>query len=100
VRADCLREQEHLAQQCVDIVAAAIEQIAGPLLATREAAVGAVAVAIGKVKAAAELTVRVNPADVSLLEPQRAQLAALTAAPAVHLQADTQVALVGCLVVS
>jgi flagellar biosynthesis/type III secretory pathway protein FliH len=100
VRADCLRQQEHLEQQCVDIVAAAIGQIAGPLLATREAAVGAVSAALGKVKAAAELTVRVNPGDVSLLEAQRAELAAVTAATALRLLPDPQVALGGCLIES
>jgi flagellar assembly protein FliH len=100
VRADCLRQQEQLAQQCVDIVAAALAQIAGPLLATREAVVGAVALALGKAKPAAELTLRVNPADVSLLETQRAALTAVTAASALHLLADAQVALGGCLIES
>jgi flagellar assembly protein FliH len=100
VRADCLREQERLAQQCVEIVAAALAQIAGPLLATREAAVGAVAAALSKAKPAVELTVRVNPADLSLLEAQRAALAAVTAAPTLHLLADAQVVLGGCLVES
>jgi flagellar assembly protein FliH len=100
VRTDCLREQERLAQQCVEIVAAALAQIAGPLLATREAAVGAVAAALGKAKPAAELTVRVNPADLSSLEAQRAALTAVTAAPTLHLLADAQVALGGCLVES
>jgi flagellar assembly protein FliH len=98
VRAECLRAQDQLAQQCVEIVAAAIGQIAGPLLATREAAVGAVAAALAKVKAAAELTVRVNPADLPSLEEQRAKLAAVTAASHLHLLADAQVALGGCLI--
>jgi flagellar biosynthesis/type III secretory pathway protein FliH len=98
VRADCLREQTRLEEQCVEIVVAAIAQIAGPLLATRAAAVGAVAAALSKAKAAAELTVRVNPTDLSLLEEQRSELAALTATPTLHLLGDAQVALGGCLI--
>ena len=100
VRTECLREQEQLAQQCVEIVATAIAQIAGPLLATHEAVVGAVMAALGKVKAAAELTVRVNPADLPMLEEQHAQLTAVTAATTLHLVSDAQVTLGGCLIES
>lgn len=99
VRAECLRAQGHLAAQCVEIVAAAIAQIAGPLLATREAATGAVLTALSRAKAAPELTVRVNPAEFALLETQHAQLAA-SAATSLQLIADSQVTLGGCLIES
>jgi flagellar biosynthesis/type III secretory pathway protein FliH len=93
------REQARLAALCVDIVAVALGKIAGPLLATREAAYSAVAEALGKAKAGHELTVRVNPSDLSGLQAQHAQLSALLCAP-LQLVADPQVVLGGCVIES
>jgi flagellar assembly protein FliH len=56
--------------------------------------------ALSRAKAAAELSVRVNPADLPLLEARRAELLATTAAPVLHLLADARVTLGGCLIES
>ncbi len=100
LRADGERHQARLAEQCVDIVAAAIGKIAGPLLATREAALGAVTAALAQAKPGHELTVRVHPEDLSWLEPQRGLLAALVSTRELNLVADAQVMLGGCLIES
>lgn len=96
--ADCERQQTRLAAQCVDIVAVAIGKIAGPLLATREAALGAVTAALAQAKPGLELTVRVHPADLPWLEPQQGLLAGLVSGAALHLVADAQVMLGGCFI--
>jgi flagellar assembly protein FliH len=93
------QEQARLAALCVDIVATAFTKVAGPLLASREAAYAAVAEALARAKAGHELTVRISPVDLPVLEPQREQLAALVCAP-LTLVADPQVVLGGCVIES
>lgn len=95
-----LQEQAKLAEQCVDIVAEAFTKIAGSLLSTREAAVGAVTEVLKRVKEGRELTIRVSPAELILLQQEEARLAAALPGRKFALVADARVDIGGCIVES
>lgn len=93
-------EQAKLADQCVDVVVEAFTKIAGGLLMTRTAAIGAVTQVLGRVKEGRELTIRVAPADCDSLKDQEAQLAGALAGRKFSIVADARVDLGGCMVES
>jgi flagellar assembly protein FliH len=99
LRAQYQDQQAQLATHCVEIVATALGKIAGPLLATRDAALGAVIEALRRARAGEELTLHVHPAEHAWLETEREQLTAVVSAP-LTLLADARVALGGCRIES
>jgi len=94
------QESDALAASCSEIVAEAVTKIAGPLLGTREAAVGAVEQVLKRVKEARELTIRVNAADVPVLAAAEPELAPALAGRKFSLVADARVDVGGCIVES
>jgi flagellar assembly protein FliH len=94
------QESDALAASCSEIVAEALTKIAGPLLGTREAAVGAVEQVLKRVKEARELTIRVNAADVPVLAEAEEALAPALAGRKFNLVADSRVDVGGCIVES
>jgi flagellar assembly protein FliH len=100
--ADCRLHQESdaLAASCSEIVAEALTKIAGPLLGTREAAVGAVEQVLKRVKEARELTIRVNATDLQAIAEAESALAPALAGRKFSLVADARVDVGGCIVES
>jgi flagellar assembly protein FliH len=94
------QESDALATSCSEIVAEALTKIAGPLLATRDAAIGAVEQVLKRVKEARELTIRVNAADVPVLAEAEEALAPALAGRKFNLVADARVDVGGCIVES
>ena len=94
------RQQSQLAEQCAEIVAEAFARIAGPLLSTPEAALGAVTEVLRRVKEGRGLVVRVSPADLPLLQLEETRLAAVVPGRSLKLVADARIDLGGCIVES
>lgn len=94
------QESDVLAASCSEIVAEALTKIAGPLLGTRAAAVGAVEQVLKRVKEARELTIRVNAADMPVIAEAEQALAPALAGRKFSLVADARVDVGGCIVES
>ena len=94
------REQSRLADLCAEIVGEAFAKIAGPLLSTRKAAVGAVTEVLRRVKEGRDLVVRVSPIDLPILQKEETRLAAAVPGRALKLVADARIELGGCIVES
>jgi flagellar assembly protein FliH len=92
------QEQLKLAELCVDIVAEAFHKIAGSLLATDEAATGAIAEVLKRVKEGRELAIRVCPADLHILQPEQDRLAPVLSGRKFTLVGDPRIELGGCIV--
>jgi flagellar assembly protein FliH len=92
------QEQLKLAELCVDIVAEAFRKIAGALLATDEAATGAVTEVLKRVKEGRELAIRVCPADLDILQLEQDRLAAALSGRKFTLVGDPRVEIGGCIV--
>jgi flagellar assembly protein FliH len=93
-------EERKLADVCTEIVAEAFAKIAGAQLPTRLAAAGAVGEVLKRVKEGRELTVRVSPAELAMLQQEESQLAAAVPGRKFSLVADARVELGGCIVES
>jgi flagellar assembly protein FliH len=93
-------EQARVGEQCVEIVSEAFAKIAGELLATRPAAIGAVLQILGRVKEGRELTIRVCPADLEALRKEEDKLAAALSGRKFSVVADARVEIGGCIVES
>lgn len=91
-------ETAQLTQLCADVAVQAILKIAGPLLGTREAALGAVLEVIQRIKEERELTIRANAADLDFLKSQEAALTAALGGRRFVLLADPRIAAGGCIV--
>lgn len=94
------RERSRLADLCAEIVGEALAKIAGPLLSTRKATVGAVTEVLRRVKEGRDLAVRVSPADLPILQHEEKRLAAVVPGRALKLVADARIELGGCIVES
>jgi flagellar biosynthesis/type III secretory pathway protein FliH len=70
------RESKALEEQCTEVVCEALAKIAGPLLSTREAALGAVVELIKRLRDAREIVIRVNATDLPMLQAEECALAA------------------------
>jgi flagellar biosynthesis/type III secretory pathway protein FliH len=64
------RESKALEEQCTEVVCEALAKIAGPLLSTREAALGAVVELIKRLRDAREIVIRVNATDLPMLQAE------------------------------
>jgi flagellar assembly protein FliH len=93
-------EAAQLADACTDIVAEVFLKLAGPQLATREAALGAVLAVLARVKDEREVTIRVSPLDLPLLQAHEAAFQAVLGSRRWVLSADPRVGAGGCLVES
>lgn len=91
-------EEQKLAELCAEIVAEAFAKVAGTQLLTRAAAVAAVGEVLKRVKEGRELTVRVSPVDLPMLQQEEDRLAAATPGRKLSLVADARVELGGCIV--
>jgi flagellar assembly protein FliH len=94
------QERSRLADVCAEIVGEAFAKIAGPLLSTRKAAVGAVTEVLKRVKEGRDLVVRVSPADLPTLQQEEPRLAAVVPGRPLKLVADARIELGGCIVES
>jgi flagellar assembly protein FliH len=93
-------EATQLADSCADIVTEVFLKLAGPLLSTREAALGAVLAVLQRVKDEREVTIRVSEVDLPLLRTHEGTLREILGSRAWTLTADSRVSAGGCLVES
>jgi len=93
-------ELEQLERQCADVIVAALSKVAGPLLGTREAALGAVAAALRHLKGEQQIHIKVNEADLAVLQAATESLKGALGARLMSLIADSRVALGGCIIES
>jgi flagellar assembly protein FliH len=87
-----------LSEACADVVCAALAKIAGPLLETREAALGAVLEVLNRVKDDREIRILVGVADLEALQAAEEQIAAAFGTRSFSLIADPRVKSGGCIV--
>jgi flagellar biosynthesis/type III secretory pathway protein FliH len=91
-------DEEQLQAICVDVVAAALGKIAGPLLASELAAVGAVEEVLRRVKDGREITIRVARDDVAVMRKFESDLVDVLQGRKFEIVADGRVELGGCIV--
>jgi flagellar biosynthesis/type III secretory pathway protein FliH len=91
-------EAAQLTDLCADIIVEALTKIAGPLLSSREAAIGAVVKILERVKDDCELVIRVNQADLPLLQELEGTLRKALAGRQCSLAADDSIGFGGCIV--
>jgi flagellar biosynthesis/type III secretory pathway protein FliH len=91
-------EQHQLQDVCSDIVAEAVGKIAGKLLATEEAALGAVREVLSRVKEAREITIRVARDDLQRLKTHELDLSNALSDRKFEIVADNRIQLGGCIV--
>jgi flagellar assembly protein FliH len=91
-------EASELWESCTDIVVEVFLKLAGPLLSTREAALGCVLSVVQRVKDEREVTIRVSPIDLPLLQTHEAALREALGSRRWTLTADSKVSAGGCLV--
>jgi flagellar biosynthesis/type III secretory pathway protein FliH len=89
-----------LTTQCAEIVGVAIARIAGPLLATPEAALGAVIEVLKRLTEEREVVIRVSTADVGAVEAAAGPLAVALAGRRYSIVADARVQVGGAIVES
>jgi len=91
-------EAGQLTDLCADIIVEALTKIAGPILTSREAAVGAVVKILERVKDECELLIKVNRADLPVLQELEGTLRRAFAGRRFSITADDSVGLGGCIV--
>jgi flagellar biosynthesis/type III secretory pathway protein FliH len=90
-------ERQRLQDICVDVVSTVLAKIAGPLLATKEAALSSVVEVLARVEDERELTIRVSHEDVATLRAHTAELTSALQGRAFNVVADSRVDLGGCI---
>ncbi len=93
-------ETSRLAGQCADIVALALGRIAGPLLTSPSATLGAVLEVLKRVNEERDIVIRVCAADLAQLQSAEERIRAALAGREVRLAADARVEAGGCIVES
>jgi flagellar biosynthesis/type III secretory pathway protein FliH len=91
-------ESAQLSDLCADIIVEALTKIAGPLLSTREATIGAVVQILKRVKEECELIIKVSHADLPLLQGMEDSLRRALGGRKYSLAADDSISLGGCVV--
>jgi flagellar assembly protein FliH len=94
------REQDKLAEGCVEVIAEAFTKLAGTILATPAAIHAVVGEVLARVREGRELTVRVSAQDLALLEAHEPALRASLAGRSVTFAADPRIDVGGCIVES
>ena len=93
-------ELERLQNFGITLVEEVVRKIAGPLLGSREAIVGAVTQVLARLPQERELCVGVSAEDLPVLESRREQLARALGERALRFRADDRVRMGGCIVES
>lgn len=91
-------EMEQLQDMCVEVVGEALAKIAGPLLATETASIGAIREVLSRVKEARELVIRVSSDDIELVRKLERSLSDLFGNRKYEFVIDSRVELGGCIV--
>lgn len=92
------QEEQKLQLICVEIVGDALAKIAGPLLASEQASVGAVREILSRVKEERELFIRVSRDDIDSIRKLESDFNGLLGNRKYELIADARVELGGCIV--
>jgi flagellar assembly protein FliH len=100
LRSAAERQSAALTASCAEIVMEVLKKIGGPALAKPKAIEGAVVQVLRRVKEAAEVVIRVRPAELETLELARPALVAALGDAELTLLADQRVQLGGCIVES
>jgi flagellar assembly protein FliH len=93
-------EANQLAEVCTEIVAEVFLKLAGPALMTQEAILGSVVTVLQRVRDEREVTIRVSPSDLPLLQTHQAAFDRVLAPRRWTVTADSRVSVGGCLVES
>ena len=93
-------EAHQLAQACTEIVAEVFLKLAGAALLTPEAILGSVVTVLQRVRDEREVTIRVSPSDLPLLQTHQAAFDKALGARRWTVTADSRVGAGGCLVES
>jgi flagellar assembly protein FliH len=91
-------ESAQLADLCADIIVEALTKIAGPILTSREAAVGAVVKILERVKDECELLIKVSRSDLPVLQELEGTLRRALGGRQFSIAADDSISLGGCIV--
>jgi len=91
-------QSEQLSELCADIIVEALTKIAGPILSTREAALGAVVQILKRVQDESELMIKVSHVDLPFLQEMHETLRRAMGGRKFALAADDSVTLGGCVV--
>jgi len=94
------QEAGQLAQACAEIVAEVFVKLAGTALLTQEAILGSVLTVLQRVRDEREVTIRVSPGDLTLLQTHQAAFDKVLAPRRWTVTADPRVNAGGCLVES
>jgi len=94
------KEEKQLENICVAVVGEAIAKIAGPLLASEQAALGAIRIVLARVREGRELTIRVSREDFSVVSRLQDELTAALAGRKCEFVADNRLELGGCIIES
>ena len=93
------RDSEQLVEDCADVIAEALAKIAGPVLSSRDAIVGAVREVVKRVKDDGDVRLRVHAGQLDLLKEAQAELEQMVTGQ-LTIAADSRVELGGCIVES
>lgn len=93
-------EAAQLAQDCTEIVAEVFQKLAGSALLTQEAILGSVLTVLQRVRDEREVTIRVSPSDLPLLQTHQAAFEKVLGPRRWTVTADSRVGAGGCLVES
>ena len=83
---------------CVDVITESFANIAGPMLRSQEAALGAVQQVLKRVRDEREITIRVSRDDVAILQQHQPELADALSGRKFQIVADGRIELGGCIV--
>jgi flagellar assembly protein FliH len=93
-------EADQLAQACTEIVAEVFLKLAGSALMTQEAILGSVVAVLQRVRDEREVSIRVSPSDLPLLQTHQAAFDKVLGPRRWTVTADSRVGAGGCLVES
>jgi flagellar assembly protein FliH len=93
-------EARQVAEDCTEIVAEVFLKLAGAALVTQEAILGSVLSVLRRMKDEREVTIRVCPSDLTLLQTHEAAFSEVLGSRRWTLTADPRVGVGGCLVES
>ena len=91
---------ENVVQQCANIVGEALSKLVGPAIADPQACIFAVREAVGYVRGARDLTIRVNSQDEHLINSYKSEIAEILGHDDLSIVADARVTSGGCLIES
>jgi flagellar biosynthesis/type III secretory pathway protein FliH len=93
-------EADHLARGCTEIVAEVFQKLAGSALMSPEAILGTVMTVLQRVRSEREVTIRVSPSDLPLLQTHQSAFDKVLAPRRWTITGDSRVSAGGCLIES